>query len=305
MNVWQLFTAGLAVVLPVVFALRLARTPRWNIVVLMAQVVAIPEVAFVTYSLFGGAIPSLGLLVPVAVLLYGGALAVMAWSVYERRKLLRPVVTIVMIERQHLAALLSRVAMVLFLSAVTFVFEPWLAVANVVANAAWMLAWIPSRWRGVHLSASVDVAAAPHQVFSFISNTDNWPKYRDDFIRAEPPGVLAAGTEVVTRVSVLQMSRPNPKMARFAEVRSVVTSVAGDDSITTTLVGRPSETGSSRVTAIASGTRVTSESRGRVLFTQAALGLKFDMGSVLVARRAAMEKTIVSLKQVLEAPATK
>lgn len=305
MSDWQIFAAALAVMIPVVAAVRLARWPRWTTAILFAQVAAIPELAFVTFALAPGPPPEIGDLAIAAAVFYGVVFVVLGWSLYERRKLNRPEVTLAMIERQHVAALLGRIAIVLALSAITFIVEPLLAIVNLAANAVWMAVWIPSRWRRVHVEGAVDIAASPQDIFAFICDTGNWPKYREDFVSAEPPGQLRVGTEIVTRVPVVPMSHPNPKLAKFAEVRSVVTSVVPNRSFGTALVGRPRERGASEVSATPAGSRLITEATGVFLYSQAALGMTFEARTLLMTREARLRANIARLKQLFEATPSK
>ena len=300
MNVWQVFAAALAAVLPLIALIRMARSPRWNVLILLLQIIGIPEIGFVVYALSPTAIPSLDLLLPAAILLYGGAIGAMVWSLSERRKLMRPVITLEAIDRQHLAALLARLATVILLSAVVFVFEPLAAVINLAANAAYTLAWIPRRFRRVHVDTATEIAVPPNVVFDFVSNPDNWPRYRDDFVSASPPGPLAVGTTVVTRIPVVQLSRPNPNFARFAEVQSVVTSLTPGRSFSVAVVGRPAETSSSEVEVSDSGSTVATRADGLLTFAQAALGFRFELPRLMAVRRGRMAEAAARLKDALE-----
>jgi len=290
--------------MPVIVLVRVARSPQWHVVVLIAQVILIPELAFALYALTGGEPPDLGVVAIGAGLFYVGALALIVWSLYERRKLMQPVVSYEAVNRQHQAAFLARSAAVLFMSALTFAFEPWLAAANVLANAIWTLAWIPRQFRYVTVDAAETIARPPDEVFDFISDTENWPRYRDDIVNVEPRGRVAAGTEVVTRLATRQLSRPNPKLAKFIEVRSVITSVEPGKGYTTALVGHPEEVGAFQLEAVDGGTRVTSGTKGLLTWPQAALGLGFHAGRLLAVRKAELQAVAARLKQVLEDRAT-
>ncbi len=302
MNLWQLFAAVLAISLPVVAVIRLVRSPQWQVVVLVAQVIAIPEVAFLAYALDPGGVPELDLVVVGAAVFYAGALALVIWSRYERRRLMQPVITYEMMNRQHLAAFLARSAVVLLMSALVFAFEPWFAVANIAANAAWTLAWLPARWRTVHVEVSEMIARPVNDIYEFVSDTANWPRYREDFVAADPPGRVASGMRVVTRLAVRPLGRPNPKLAKLVEVRSVVVSVVPDKGYTTALDRHPEETGTSELTPVEGGTRVISKVDGLITWPQAALGFAFHASGLLAVRSREMQATLSRLKQVLEAP---
>jgi hypothetical protein len=218
---------------------------------------------------------------------------------------MRPVITLDAIERQHLAAFLVRLAAVIVISGVVFAFEPWVAIVNLVANAAWTLAWIPRRFRRVHMEVATDIAVPPDVVFDFVSNTDNWPRYRDDFVSASPSGRLGVGTTFVTRLPVVQLARPNPRMAPFAEVRLVVTSITPGRSFATAVVGRPAETSLREIAAAVGGSRVATRADGLLTFPQAAMGLSFEQPRLLAARKSRMAETNARLKQVLESAESK
>jgi hypothetical protein len=170
----------------------------------------------------------------------------------------------------------------------------------VAANAVWTALWIPARWRRTELRISYDLPAEPGAVFEFVTNTDNWARYREDFVRATPPGRLRVGTEIVTRQPLNWLSNPDPKLAKFVEVNSTVTAVGPGRTYSLAGVGRPRETSRIEITGASGGTQVTSVAQGSLSIAQASLGFMLEMPSLLAARRASIEKSTGRLREALE-----
>lgn len=303
MNVWQVYAAVLAVMAPVVAVARLARSRRWSTVVWLMQLLAFPEAAFASYALAPGDEPSFIVLAPLVIAFFGAAIGSVIWTIFERGRLTRATVGLDAIQRQHVVVVVVRAGFVFFLSAFAFLFVPWLAILNLAANAAWTVAWIPKRRRRVEFRVTYEVAADPCRVFDFVSNTDNWPRFRDDFVRASPPGPVRIGTEIVTKLPIDWLSEdPSPRLAKSAEVRSTVTSLTPDREFSLAVVGRPDQTSTSELTAKVGGTVVTSVARGALTFPEAVMGFRFELPNVIATRRAMAERDAARLKEVLEAP---
>lgn len=304
MNVWQIFCAALAVMMPVLAAVRLVRAPSRQAWLLIAQVMVIPEAGLAAYAVSPGAAPDQRILVPLAVVFYGAAIAALVWGFHARRKLMAPTIGIEVLHRQHMAAFAARTSVILVMSAIVLTFEPWFGVANVVANAIWTLLWLPAGLRRVSFEVATDIAAPVATVFGYISDTDRWAQYREGFVRAEPPGRLGVGTRIMSRLTLLRL-RADPRIARFIEVRSIVTSVEPGRSYTAMVSGSPDETGGVEVTELGPATtRVRSWARSRLSFLEGAMGLVFEVPATVALRRSEMERTAARLKEVVEAAPT-
>src|SRR5690242_294900 len=302
MNVWQLLAAFVAVTIPIVCLARLTQTRRPTILILMAQVALIPEVAFAWYALAPSGTPSVQLLGPAVALFYGGAIAAVIWRAVEGSRLRQPVITLDTLDRQHVAALVTRWVIIVMISGVALGFVPWLGILNLIANAAWTAIWIPRSSRSTEVRFHYEISVAPAVVFEFVSDTANWPRYREDFVSARPPGRLTVGTEVVTRHRVVWYTRRTENLAKFVEVRSTVTSLVRDRLIELSVVGRPYQTASSELAPARGGAAVTTVSRGALTFPQAAVGYRFELAKILATSRDDLERSASRLKQILETP---
>ena len=161
MNVWQVFAATLATAIPIVAVARLMRAPAWNVGVMLAQVAVLPEMAFVAYALRPAEPPSIAILAPAGAAFYLLVAAGYAWAWFERPRLMQPSITLDAIERVYRAGLVVRCATALLITSLAFAFEPPFAVVNLVANATWLLIWVPSRWRKTEVRVSREIAVSP------------------------------------------------------------------------------------------------------------------------------------------------
>ncbi len=300
MNVWQLFAAVLAVVVALAVLARLRRDRRGTTVVLVLQLALIPEVAFVWYAVYPSASPAIEGLAPIAVGFYAIGIASIVLSLVQRRLLMRPSVSLGLIDAQHMVALVARIGLVIFLAGIAFVFVPSLGLLDLVANALWIALWIPRRLRRTEVRLTYDLAANPTAVFDFVSNTDNWPAYRDDFVSANPPGRLRVGTEIATRLPLNRPTRRGERLPRFVDVRSTVTTIGPGRAYSLAVIGRRYDASRSQVEDGPEGSRVTASASGLLSFAQGALGFTLEMPGQLAARRRTMENTAARLRQSLE-----
>ena len=297
---WQIASAFMAIAFALGAALRLVRRPRWNIVVLLAQIILVPEAALVVAVLHPGPIPDANRLLAVVAVGGGAAFGAMGWSLYQRRLMRRPLVPIAVVNRQHLAAMVSRLLVVVMISGFLFTFAPGFAVANLLLNAAWLALWIPRRWRRVDFEVTDDIQAPLPAVFAASIDTSRWNDVRDGSVVVEPPGSLKVGSRIVRRQQ-LPLLEPNPKMAGFLESWSVVTSVEPDRGYTVELMGSPTATAGVDLVEAAGRTRVRSWSRGMLTLRDAAAGLYFELPNAVAIRKAEMRKSVERLKQSVEA----
>lgn len=281
-------------------ALRLIRKPRWNFVVLLAQIMLVPEAALLVAAIHPGPIPDPNILLPIVAVTGAAAFLAMAWSFYERRMMRRPSVPIAVVKSQNLAAMASRLLVVLMLSGFLFTFAPGFAVANLVLNAAWLALWMPRRLRHIDFEVIEDVKAPVPTVYAAMIDSARWNGVVDGSVVVEPPGSLKVGSRIVRRRQLRPMSR-DPKMAGYLESQSVVTSMQSDRSYTVQLMGHPENTAGCDFIAVAGGTRVRSWSRGMLTLREATAGLSFELPRTVAMRKAEMSKTVERLRQSVEA----
>jgi hypothetical protein len=297
---WQIVFAFIAIGSALGAALRLVRTRRWHIVVLLAQILLVPEAALVVAVLNPGPVPDANMLLIVVALTGGAAFLAMGWSLYQRRQMRRPSVPLAVVNRQHLAAVVSRLLVIVMISGFLFTFAPGFAVANLILNAAWLALWIPRRWRHIELEAIEDIDAPVQAVFAAMIDTSRWNGVQDGSVVVEPPGILKVGSRIVRRQELLPLAA-DPRMAGYLESQSVVTSMAPDLGYTVELMGHPENTSGFDLLAAASGTRVRSWSSGTLTLPEAAAGLFFELPKVIAIRKAEMSKSVERLKQSVAA----
>jgi hypothetical protein len=300
---WQIVCALIAIAFAFGAVIRLVRTPRWHILVLLMQLLLIPETALVVEVLRPGPLPDPNELLTIVAAAGGAALLAMAVSFWRRRKLMTDAVMIISLERQHRAAFVARTLTVLMISGFLFTFAPWFAVANLLANAAWIAIWVPRRLRLIDISVAEEIAASPHAVFEKAIDTINWPGMKDGSVTVEPAGPLRVGSELVSRQSLHRLSS-NPRLARSVETKSVVTAVVPDQGYTTVLAGHPDVSGGLDLSAAPGGTRATSWSKSRLSLVEAASGLAWEVPTVVATRQAEMRERLIRIKQAAEGPAS-
>jgi hypothetical protein len=293
----------MAIVFALTAVIRLVRTPRWHVAVLLAQLLLIPEPALVVEVLRPSPLPNPDELLAIVGVTAGAAFLAMAVGLWRRRRLMVDTVKIVSLERQHRAAFAARTLNILMISGLVFTFAPWFAVANLLANAASTAIWIPRRLRRIDIAAAQDIAAPPHAVFEAATHTANWPGTNDGSVTVEPAGPLRVDSRLVSRQSLHRLSS-NPRLARYIETTSIVTSVEPDRGYTTVLAGHPDVVGGLDLSAVPGGTRATTWSKSRLSVIEAASGLAWEMPAVLATRQAEMRERLASLKRAAEGAAS-
>lgn len=299
-EVWQIGCATLAIVFALGATLRLIRSPRPHVGLLLAQIILVPEAALVAEVVHPGPVPDGNQLLVVIAVLGVAAFVVMGWSLYARRKLMTATVTLDVLGRQHLAAFASRILVVLMMSGFQFTFAPGFALANLALNAVWIGLWIPQRWRRVDVEVTEEIRAPVHIVFEEMTDANRWRSVQEGTIAVEPAGLLRVGTEIVRRQE-LQRLDSNPNLARQIESRSVVTSLVPDRGYTTALVGHQDQTAGIELTQSAGGTHVRSWAKSKLSVREAAAGLRFELRAVVATRISEMRQSVLRLKQASEA----
>ncbi len=303
MTDWQLAAAFIAAVLTLLAIAGYLRYPRPVTVILLGLLIGVPTVGFVSYVVLPQEVSSPGWLtwlafVPVVVGV-GAGTAVNLWMLASRDTPLNP-------RRLRIvsaAFVVMWLGIVLGISDVLAMWEPGFAIANLVVNTAWLCAWIPPRTRRLRVVTSVDVTAAPSRVFAFMTDTANWPKYLEDVEQVDsyPDGRLRVGTIVAVRRHVPVPGLRGPRlMPSSVETRSVVTSLEPDRRLASASLERPSDGGTTELTPLDGGTRITSRAQATVPLTSALLGTALFSRALRRDRQAANDRDAARLKQLLE-----
>lgn len=296
---FQILLAALAAVFAVTAGIRLIRTPRWHIAVLLAQILLVPEAALVWAVLHPGSfvLTDTNFFVGVFVIAFVAVIA-MGWSVFLRRRLMRPA-GIDTVKRQQMAALISRFLVILMTSGFLFAFAPWFALANLLLNAAWTAIWIPRAFRRMQIEDCEDIAAPVAEVFARLVDTRSWRGVLEGTTVVEPPGLLMPGTQIIGRQRIPSLSG-DPRIARVIETRSEVTSVTPNEGYATAVKGYPGSRSGIALAPGPRGTRATSWLRATLLFREAASGLMFELPAVTAMRRGEMRDSLTRLREASE-----
>jgi hypothetical protein len=231
----------------------LPRRRPLNVVVSMFQILLVPMLGLAFYVVTVGPPPQSTWLVWPAVALVTGAVVLAVLNIWLNRTLRSGLITYRMLADQHGLALLVRICAILGFSGYLYIFEPFFAVLNVAANAAWAGIWVPRRWRAIATEDSIEVAADAEQVWKVLSEPGSWPLWQVGLaaVSAEPAGRLAVGTRLTSRRT---RTLPTPKQGPppTIESRSTIielqpgssyTARSLDRDATTTFEVRPADTG--------------------------------------------------------------
>jgi hypothetical protein len=227
---------------------------------------------------------------------------VMGWAIYQRRRMRRGPISVAQLDRSNARGMLTRVLTILVVSAVLGNFAPWLGIANVAGNLLWACLWIPKRTRTYRMEASVEIATGPQSVFPYLVDTAKWPLYRSKsdwrVVSVKPPGLLAAGSQILNEMPVSPGKHIKPYVLRST---TEVAAMTADRSYSTVWVDRPSEHAVTQLEDTPSGTRVLFRLEGVQPFWPAAMGVMLDVRSLLARQRADITGNFARLKQILEA----
>jgi len=301
-NVWQLFAVALTVLLVLFAGMMLWRLRLVSTLVMAALTVGLPAAGFLEYAIAPGPPPDETYVVALAVVLYASVLLALP-SAIRRRRRARSVYELSSEMRLSPRALIGRLTIVIWLTAMLLVFHMTLfAVVNLVANIIWTVAWIPRRMRFMASGANIDIGAPPEKVFEFMTDLSNWSRYRDDvdLVSATPPGRLANGTEYVVRVP---MPEELKRAGRYRQMESryrVSDVIAGRSYSATLEDGRVRTSTTMEPSAV--GSRVTRRIEVRFPFDQAAQGAMITAWSTTPSRRDLETKLLSRVKKLLETP---
>jgi hypothetical protein len=258
----------------------------------------IPAAGFWFYTVEGGPEPSARVVGALVFGLYAIAVLALLVSVVRRS---RPGDTIALgaLDRKVARGLLVRLLVTLWMSALLVEFEPPFAIAYLVVNALWELVWIPRRSRTSVFTDVHDIAAPRQDVFAFIANPVNWPRYFDDVevLDVQPPGPLGTGSRyraMVPNVDIRGLTQ------RRIEVSIAVLEVIPGRSISSAPVARPADVTVTEVGDAPRGSRVTTHVRGISTFIQASQGVMFRVPMERARFKQTLDKRMARLKAIIE-----
>jgi len=303
LNIWQVFAALLAGALLIAWTWTSVRFRRLSTAFVTSLLLGTAAVGFGAYALSPGPPPQENAVVALTVVLYVAIVVALAVSIRARRKPRTTVYPLADDSRRYRRALIVRTLAVLWFSAMLYLFEPGFALANVAINIVWIAFWIPRQSRIAHYESGTEIAAPPEQVFAFVTDLRNWPRYRDDLelVSQHPDGPLELGTEYAARMNIpagFQRTR-----YRQIESRYRVSSIAPGRSYTTTLVDQPGNHTTTSVEPNEAGTRLMIRSDLLIAFPEACSGGMLVLPLVTRVRRASDAVRFARLKQALGQPA--
>jgi hypothetical protein len=298
---YQFFSGALAIVLMVVWVVLVLRYRIWGVAVVFGLSFGLPAVGFAVYAIAPGPSPADAAVVFLVVLLYAAVLLLLALRfTVGRRRRPNPLIYEEAGETgRFMRALAGRAFLVVWLSALLFLVEPGIAVANLAVNAAWLALWIPRRMRTRLERNSVQVSVAPERAFEFVTNLHNWPLYRDDteLVRVTPDGPLASGSEYVARALIPKSLQTTSH--RQVESRYHVTAVVPGSSYTVQLLDQQAISRTEFV-PVDSGTRIANTRSMVIPYPQASMGVMLNLPRALSIAREADTRRLARLKEILE-----
>jgi uncharacterized protein YndB with AHSA1/START domain len=301
--IWQLTAGFLAALLFFIGAVSLVRYPRPVMLVVLGFMLLIPAVGWAAYAVVPGPTPRPGPLLWLAFIpaVVGLAIGVwmLAWMSARREAL-----TFQNIEFLSNGTLVVYASLVVALSDVLAPWQPVYAVANVLASALWLIAWIPPRARQTAIESTVEVRAPVQRVYAFLVDPSNWPRYQAglEVVAVHPPGAVAAGSEVVLRQQYDSHIRGPKLLPEVIETTSVVSEAVADRRLTMHMANRPDSRATLELAATEGGTAITSRSQTLAPYRLAVFGALIELRSQRGERRARAQQSLARLKQILEEP---
>ena len=210
------------------------------------------------------------------------------------------VTTPAMLTLQTRVGVILVACIVLMLSTYLFLFEPVLAVLNVIAYLVWVLVWIPRSLRKHSAEVSIDVAASPARVWDYLMDISNWLRYSVDLedIKASPPGPLEVGTQITSRRRVPLIGSPRKVSELKMEFRSAVTEMLPRVSFTMAALDRQATT-KTEMTATSSGSRITMHTQFVLSVEDGIAGYAFRWPVALSQFKATSTRSLERLSELL------
>jgi hypothetical protein len=301
--VWQLAAGLLAGTFVLIGAIALLRYPRPLMFVMLGLLLVIPTAGLAAYAVVPGPAPQPGLVLWLAFIPalagIGTGVWMLAWVATRRSSL-----TIANLEVLSNGSLVAFGGLVLAISDVTALWQPWFGIADLVVNAAWVCAWIPARWRETRVESSVEIAARRPRVFSFMVEPSNWPRYQEDLesVTVRPAGRLAIGSRLTVRRRYESGVRGPRLLPNTIEADSVVTGLVPDISISMESADRPAGNSVVEFAGSADGTQLRMRAHTVVPFRLAVFGGVLQLRFQKSKRIAKAKRDLGRLKQLLEEP---
>ncbi len=300
--VWQLTAGFLAAILVFIGAVSLVRYSRPVMLIVLGFVLLIPAAGWAAYAIVPGPEPHPGPLLWLAfipaVLGLAAGVWMLAWMSARRDAL-----TFANVELLSNGTLVVYAGLIVALSDVLALWQPAWAIANLCANALWLLAWAPARMRETRIASSVEIDAPLARVYSFLVDPTNWPRYQEglEVVAVRPTGPLAEGSEVVLRQHYESHVHGPKMLPEVIETSSVVSSVTPERELTMHLADRPASTSTLAFAGAGEGTTtVRSVAQSVAPYRLAVFGALIELRTQRGERQARAQRSLARLKQLLE-----
>jgi hypothetical protein len=296
---WQLASLLIAGLLTIVWLAIGIRGDRPASLVVSTLMFFVPAAGFAYYGAEGGPEPSFEFVTAMVLFLYVVAAAGLLLMIIRRRRS-DIVLTLAALDRRVARGFAIRLLLTLWFTVLLFAFEPLLAIANVVLNALWEVLWIPKRGRTFSYEHVADIAAPRQEVFDFIADPANWPRYRDGVavFDVQPPGPLRTGTRYTARVPLAATIRG--LKARELESHIVVLEAVPGRSIASMDPARPGLVTVTEVGDAPGGSRLIYRTTSVTSFIQASQGVMLGIRRESSSLKDQHGKRTARLKQILE-----
>jgi hypothetical protein len=300
--IWQVFAGVVAFALVATAVLRLRKSRRPSQILFVLLLVPIPAAGFALYAVKPGPLPTVTLATWVGSMLLALAIYPAFWwrrAAELRRASPLSFKDVAYINRHSLA---WRGCAVLGVTVYLFMFEPWFALANLSAIAAWVALWIPTGRRRRGFEVSAEVRAVAEATVGFLVEPSNWSRYRSDIeaVTWKPDGPPAVGTEVTVRRAIPRIGREEMVWPGSINERLRITRITGT-SFTAVMLGRKA-TVTTDVRSSGSATRITGKSEWIIPFVDAILGLVLEETAAIEAARQSMLQSYERLDGLIGAP---
>ena len=298
---WQLSAAFIALLFVLAAVAGVARYPRPVMGVLLFLLLALPTTGLVAYAIVPGPTPRVG---PVLWLAFVPALAgvaagvwMLAWMAAHRSTL-----TMANVEMLSNGTLVAFAGFVLAVSGLVALWQPGFALANVLLNCGWALAWAPRSLRRNAVEAQVDIGAPRARVYSFMAEPANWLRYQEglEAVAVRPEGPLAPGTEVTVTQRYDTHVRGPQLLPGVMSTTSVVDVVEPERLLATHIKGRPDARSEWVFTEAGEGTAITARATAVAPYRMAIFGALVELRAQSGERRARARRTLERLKDILE-----
>jgi hypothetical protein len=305
-NTTQIALQAIAALFAVALGVLLSRRLRHDLAaaVVGLQLFAIPILGmgfFVLHPSFPASPPGIVwvLLVPLAVVV----VALGVWWRRHARQVDMAFKTPSMFTFQTRVGVVLVACTVLIVSAYLFLFEPVLAVVNVVAYLLWALVWIPRTLRTYRSEESIAVPASATRVWEFLVDAANWPQFQVGLedVQVAPPGPLGVGSRITTHRTVPLIGSRAKVPEVVMRYESVVIEIDPPISYKVVALDRLAST-KTQLTPELSGTVVTMRSQFALSIADGIAGQAFRWPAAMARFRATSILSLERLREVLSTP---